>query len=122
MRHDHYGWPEAPRFAFRPVADAELIEVPVTIADVGGRKLATRRRVLPAASAALTTYAIRQVAGEGQPAVFYFHPWEIDPGQPRGQCAGQIEDQALQPAWRDGGQAARTDPATRLGPDGRGGR
>ncbi|MEO7170541.1 MAG: XrtA system polysaccharide deacetylase, partial [Sphingomonas sp.] len=38
VRHDHYGWPEAPRFAFRPVADAALIEVPVTVADVGGRR------------------------------------------------------------------------------------
>ncbi len=83
VRHDHYGWPEAPRFAFRPVADAELIEVPVTIADVGGRKLATGGGFFRLFPAALTHYAIRQVAGEGQPAVFYFHPWEIDPGQPR---------------------------------------
>ncbi len=28
-------------------------------------------------------WAIRQVNGQGRPAVFYFHPWEIDPGQPR---------------------------------------
>ena len=28
-------------------------------------------------------FAVGQVSGEGQPAVFYFHPWEIDPGQPR---------------------------------------
>ena len=83
VRHDHYGWPEAPRFAFRPVAGAELIEVPVTIADVGGRKLATGGGFFRLFPAALTHYAIRQVAGEGQPAVFYFHPWEIDPGQPR---------------------------------------
>jgi polysaccharide deacetylase family protein (PEP-CTERM system associated) len=83
VRHDHYGWPEAPRFAFRPVAGAELIEVPVTIADVGGRKLATGGGFFRLFPAALTNYAIRQVAGEGQPAVFYFHPWEIDPGQPR---------------------------------------
>ena len=83
VRHDHYGWPEAPRFAFRPVADADLIEVPVTIADVGGRKLATGGGFFRLFPAALTNYAIRQVAGEGHPAVFYFHPWEIDPGQPR---------------------------------------
>ncbi|WCM29158.1 DUF3473 domain-containing protein [Sphingomonas sp. QA11] len=83
VRHDHYGWPEAPRFAFRPVADAALIEVPVTIADVGGRRLATGGGFFRLFPAALTNYAIRQVAGEGHPAVFYFHPWEIDPGQPR---------------------------------------
>ncbi|WEK01583.1 MAG: DUF3473 domain-containing protein [Candidatus Sphingomonas phytovorans] len=83
VRHDHYGWPEAPRFAFRPVADAALIEVPVTIADIGGRRLATGGGFFRLFPAALTNYAIRQVAGEGHPAVFYFHPWEIDPGQPR---------------------------------------
>ena len=82
VRHDHYGWPEAPRFAFRPVADAALIEVPVTVADVGGRRLATGGGFFRLFPAALTTYAIRQGAGEGHPAVFYFHPWEIDPGQP----------------------------------------
>jgi polysaccharide deacetylase family protein (PEP-CTERM system associated) len=83
VRHDHYGWPEAPRFAFRPVVDSELIEVPVTIADVAGRKLATGGGFFRLFPAALTNYAIRQVEGEGHPAVFYFHPWEIDPGQPR---------------------------------------
>ena len=83
VRHDHYGWPEAPRFAFRPVADAALIEVPVTVADVGGRRLATGGGFFRLFPAALTNYAIRQVAGEGHPAVFYFHPWEVDPGQPR---------------------------------------
>ena len=83
VRHDHYGWPEAPRFAFRPVEGAELVEVPVTIAAVGGRKLATGGGFFRLFPAALTHYAIRQVEGEGHPAVFYFHPWEIDPGQPR---------------------------------------
>ena len=33
--------------------------------------------------AALTTFAIRQVTDQGHAAIFYFHPWEIDPGQPR---------------------------------------
>ena len=83
LRHDHYGWPEAPRFAFRPVEGAGLIEVPVTVADIAGRRVATGGgffRVLPAA---LTNLSIRQAAAEGQPAVFYFHPWEIDAGQPR---------------------------------------
>lgn len=83
VRHDHYGWPEAPRFAFRPLADADLIEVPVTVADVAGRKLATGGGFFRLLPAALTNFAIRQVTGEGHAAVFYFHPWEIDPGQPR---------------------------------------
>ena len=77
---------EAPRFAFRPLTDSDLIELPVTTVDVAGRRLAAGGggffRLLPYAllragrSAASTTT-------EGRPAIFYFHPWEIDPGQPR---------------------------------------
>jgi polysaccharide deacetylase family protein (PEP-CTERM system associated) len=83
LKHDHYGWPDAPRFAFRPLQGADLIEVPVTIAKLGGRSLATGGGFFRLLPAALTNFAIRQVEGEGHPAVFYFHPWEIDPGQPR---------------------------------------
>ncbi|WP_338468546.1 DUF3473 domain-containing protein [Novosphingobium sp. ZN18A2] len=83
--HDHYGWREAPRFAFRPVAGSDLIEIPVTTAELAGRRIAAGGggffRVLPYG---VSRWAIRQVnARDGRPAVFYFHPWEIDPGQPR---------------------------------------
>jgi polysaccharide deacetylase family protein (PEP-CTERM system associated) len=82
--HDHYGWPEAPRFAFRPVAGSPLIELPVTTARLGSRTVAAGGggffRLFPYA---FSRWAIRQVNGERHPAVFYFHPWEIDPGQPR---------------------------------------
>jgi len=85
IAHDHYGWREAPRFAFRPIADADLIEIPVTTARFAGRRLAAGGggffRVLPYG---FSRWAIRQVNREDErPAVFYFHPWEIDPGQPR---------------------------------------
>lgn len=85
IAHDHYGWREAPRFAFRPLPDAELIELPVTTVELGGRRAAAGGggffRLLPYHFSA---WAIRRVNGrEGRPAVFYFHPWEIDPGQPR---------------------------------------
>ncbi|MGH6615682.1 XrtA system polysaccharide deacetylase [Sphingomonas sp.] len=83
LRHDHYGWPEAPRYAYRPLPDSDLIEVPVTVAELAGRKMATGGGFFRLFPGALTDFAVRQVAGEGQPAVFYFHPWEIDPGQPR---------------------------------------
>ena len=83
LRHDHYGWPEAPRYAFRPLADSELIELPVTVAQLGPKRLATGGGFFRLLPAALTDFAIGQVNGEGQPAVFYFHPWEIDPDQPR---------------------------------------
>ena len=83
--HDHYGWPEAPRFAFAPVADSALIELPVTTARLGGRTIAAGGggffRLLPYR---FSRWAIGQVNGrEGRPAIFYFHPWEIDPDQPR---------------------------------------
>lgn len=83
--HDHYGWREAPRFAFRPLAGAELVEVPVTTVEIAGRRMAAGGggffRVLPYA---FSRWALRQVnRRERRPGVFYFHPWEIDPDQPR---------------------------------------
>lgn len=85
IAHDHYGWREAPRFSFRPLPGSNLIEIPVTTAEFAGRRLAAGGggffRVLPYA---FSRWAIRQVNQRDQrPAVFYFHPWEIDPGQPR---------------------------------------
>lgn len=85
IAHDHYGWAEAPRFAFRPLPWAELVEIPVTTAILGGKRVGAGGggffRVLPYA---FSRWAIRQVnRRDGRPAVFYFHPWEIDPGQPR---------------------------------------
>lgn len=82
--HDHYGWPEAPRFAFRPLTDAPLVELPVTTARVGGRNVATGGGFFRLFPGAFTNWAVRTVnRDEGHAAVFYFHPWEIDPGQPR---------------------------------------
>ena len=83
--HDHYGWRAAPRFAFRPLKDAALIEIPVTTAEFAGRRLAAGGggffRVLPYR---FSRWAIRQVnLRDARPAVFYFHPWEVDPDQPR---------------------------------------
>jgi polysaccharide deacetylase family protein (PEP-CTERM system associated) len=83
--HDHYGWPEAPRFAFRPLADSNLLELPVTTVKVAGRNFAAGGggffRLFPYY---LSRWAIREVnRNEKRPAVFYFHPWEIDPEQPR---------------------------------------
>ena len=85
IRHDHYGWRDAPRFAFRPVAGADLIELPVTTVDVAGRRMAAGGggffRMLPYRFSA---WAISRVnRDEQRPAVFYFHPWEVDPHQPR---------------------------------------
>lgn len=83
VRHDHYGWRAAPRYAFRPLAKAALIELPVTVAEVAGRRIATGGGFFRLLPAALTDFAVRQVNAAGEPAMFYFHPWEIDPDQPR---------------------------------------
>ena len=85
VAHDHYGWREAPRFAFRPLSGSDLLEIPVTTATFAGRRLAAGGggffRVLPYG---FSRWAIRQVnRRDARPAVFYFHPWEIDPDQPR---------------------------------------
>ena len=84
LHHDHYGWPEAPRFAFRPIDGSPLIELPVTTARLRGKTIAAGGggffRLFPYA---FSRWAIRQVNAERRPAIFYFHPWEIDPGQPR---------------------------------------
>lgn len=83
LAHDHYGWREAPRYAFRPVAGSPLIELPVTVAQFGRRRIATGGGFFRLFPGAFSSFAVRQVNGAARPAIFYFHPWEIDPGQPR---------------------------------------
>jgi len=81
--HDHYGWPDSPRHPWRPLPDADLVEWPVTTARFAGRSIAAGggfMRILPYG---VTRWAIQQMNAEGYPAILYFHPWEIDPGQPR---------------------------------------
>jgi polysaccharide deacetylase family protein (PEP-CTERM system associated) len=81
--HDHYGWRQAPRYAFRPLKDSALIELPVTVAKIGAKHLATGGGFFRLLPSALTDFAVRQVNGDGHAGIFYFHPWEVDPDQPR---------------------------------------
>lgn len=83
IQHDHYGMPDSPRFAYevRP----GLIEVPVTTLRFRGRNYPSSGggwfRLLPYG---VTRWMIERFNRiEGRSAVFYFHPWEIDPEQPR---------------------------------------
>ncbi|MBG6080377.1 XrtA system polysaccharide deacetylase [Rubrivivax gelatinosus] len=83
IRHDHYGMPDAPRFAHRVAGG--LLEVPVSTVRLGGRNLPSSGggyfRLLPYAA---SRWLIARVNREDrEAAVFYFHPWEIDAGQPR---------------------------------------
>jgi polysaccharide deacetylase family protein (PEP-CTERM system associated) len=83
VQHDHYGMPEAPRFPFR-VRD-ELLEIPVTTTRVFGRNLpAGGGGYFRLAPYRVSRWAIGRVNRvDRRPAIFYFHPWEIDPSQPR---------------------------------------
>lgn len=86
VRHDLYGMPDAPRFRFRP-GGGSLLEVPITTLALGGRNVPCGGggffRLFPYA---LSRWAIGRVnRHEDESCVFYFHPWEIDPDQPRPQ-------------------------------------
>ena len=82
--HDLYGMPDAPRFAYQPRHDA-FLEIPMTTLRAFGRNFPCSGggyfRLLPYAA---SRWAMRQVnQNEGRSGVFYFHPWEVDPEQPR---------------------------------------
>jgi polysaccharide deacetylase family protein (PEP-CTERM system associated) len=85
IAHDHYGMPEAPRFAFYPNGPDGLLEVPITTVQMMGRNLPAGGggyfRLLPYA---LSRWMMEKVnRDDRQPSLFYFHPWEIDTEQPR---------------------------------------
>lgn len=82
VKHDHYGVPDAPRFPY--AVGAGLVEIPITTVRRFGRNWPVGGggyfRLLPYP---VSAWGIRKVNKEDRkPAIFYFHPWEIDPGQP----------------------------------------
>jgi polysaccharide deacetylase family protein (PEP-CTERM system associated) len=83
IRHDHYGIPHAPRFAYRSRPD--LLEVPITTTRLFARNWPAGGggyfRLLPYLVSKWSIQRLNEM--EEQPAVFYFHPWELDPEQPR---------------------------------------
>jgi len=83
IKHDHYGMPDAPRFAHD--VRGGLLEVPVTTMRLFGRNWPAGGggyfRLLPYAASRWLLRRVNHV--DRQPAIFYFHPWEIDPAQPR---------------------------------------
>ena len=83
VRHDHYGMPDAPRFAYASLPD--LVEVPVTTVELFNRNWPAGGggyfRLLPYALSRWLLQRVNRV--DGEPCMFYFHPWEIDPSQPR---------------------------------------
>ena len=87
IRHDTYGMPDHSRFScrYQEAGNGGIVEFPMSTWRVGHVNLpfggGGYLRMLPFA---YTRRAFRQVnEGEQQPAIVYFHPWEIDPEQPR---------------------------------------
>lgn len=85
INHDLYGIAEQPRFAFYPFDDSSFMEIPVTTV----RRLGTNWPSGGGGYFRLLPYPVFKrnlqtvMKEEKQPCLFYFHPWEIDPGQPR---------------------------------------
>ena len=84
IQHDHYGYPDAPRFAFKDT-NTGLIEIPIST-------MKFMNRLFPAGGGGFFRFYPYQITRkiiqrvnklDNQPTIFYFHPWEIDPGQPR---------------------------------------
>lgn len=85
INHDHYGMPDAPRFAFYPNGKDGLLELPITTVRLMQKNLPAGGggyfRFFPYA---MSRWLMQQVnERDGQSAIFYFHPWELDPDQPR---------------------------------------
>ena len=87
IRHDLYGIPSHPRFCHMipGQSDAPLVEFPLSTLRLGGTNFPIAGggylRLFPYA---YTRWGIGYLnRREGQPAVVYLHPWELDPEQPR---------------------------------------
>ncbi len=99
MKHDFYGIPDWPRFAGYAVKTAQgwqdcetmeddqlaIRELPITTLKIGKKNLPIAGggyfRLLPYS---VTRWGLKRInQHEQQPFVFYLHPWEFDPQQPR---------------------------------------
>lgn len=85
VHHDHYGMPEAPRAPFHPVEGASFVEFPASTVSFFGRNVPCSGggyfRLMPYGLSRRLIARLNRT--EERPAIFYFHPWEIDPEQPR---------------------------------------
>jgi len=80
--HDRYGMHSAPRFAH--LVGPALWEIPLsTVRAIGCNWPVAGGGYFRLSPLSLTTWGLRKINREGQPAVVYLHPWEFDPEQPR---------------------------------------
>lgn len=84
ISHDLYGMPDAPRTPFRPDG-GRLWEIPMTTYRLAGRNIPCAGggyfRLLPYRAYRFGLNRVHRI--EHHPGIFYFHPWEVDPAQPR---------------------------------------
>jgi polysaccharide deacetylase family protein (PEP-CTERM system associated) len=90
IHHDRYGIPVSARHAYRVTRDAgSLLELPASTCRLGGMNLPVGGggyfRLLPYAWTRFGIDWVNRV--DRRPAIFYIHPWELDPGQPRLACS-----------------------------------
>ena len=89
--HDKYGIPDAPRLPHRMTTPLgqEIVEFPITVLQCGRLRIPIAGggyfRLFPYR---FSKWALESVNRDGQEFVFYIHPWEVDPDQPRMREAG----------------------------------
>jgi len=85
VARDNYSNPDAPRAVYKPAGTTDLIEVPIATVRVGAKNYPAGGggyfRLLPYAVSRAALSRINR--RDRLPAVFYIHPWEVDPDQPR---------------------------------------
>jgi polysaccharide deacetylase family protein (PEP-CTERM system associated) len=93
MRHDRYGIPDAepkPHVLTTP-GGGRLVEFPISVLRYGGAKIPVAGggyfRLFPYR---FTRWALRKLNSQQQEFVFYVHPWEVDPEQPRVEEASAL--------------------------------
>ena len=84
VKHDLYGIPDAPRFCYKPIKNSDFLEIPISTVTIGNKNMPCGGggffRFYPYF---LSKWAFNKINKDQQSAIFYCHPWEIDPEQPR---------------------------------------
>jgi len=84
VKHDLYGIPDAPRFCYEPIAESSFLEIPITTVKLGNKNMPCGGggffRFYPYF---FSKWAFTNINSTNQSAIFYCHPWEIDPDQPK---------------------------------------
>lgn len=109
VQHDLYGLPGAPRAPFYPSPSKSIPEIPITTVAFMGKNHPFGGggffRLLPYP---VFHWGLQRVNNlDGLPCIFYMHPWEIDPGQPR------IANAPLKSRLRHYLNLGRTEPRLR---------